>query len=801
MQVTHINESDSFVAIGGEKAAKFQVAASAAAFKIMSDTLYRDKERATVREVICNAVDANIEAGLPDEPVDVTLTEDEMIVADSGNGIPHEKIVEIYCTLFGSQKAKDKRVTGGFGLGCKAPFSITDHFTVESNHAGTKSLYAMVASDPEEDDCPSAKRMMKVPTDARGLKVSIPLAPGMHSKIERCIKEIVREGGMNVRLNGATLEAPDFTGLKEVGYGVFGSIANQSSNRLRLLYANVIYPIDSNPSLHLRMERIKELVGRGSAPIVFYAQPSTIGVTPSRESLSYDEITVEVIGKLLDNAIREIEAAMPGKRDIALGELMDKLTRDTLHLHRDKRNLVWTSGQDFVGPDAIAMDRARFWVREGQYSRRDFVLKAVQRFSDSRRSLKNLLPQCNSYSYSVRGGDALTNDLIAERYFRLRKRIVRVAGPLAGLLLTRDHSSARLKGIKSPDAYPFYHHRLFEPRITLAPTQKLISDNMNDGFAISTARLPPAEIDALKARAAHYKVKVDEVAAPPKVKREKKEAPRFYGPETPEFPLLFGISGHTPRRFIPADGPCHDVRTLNRSQKFFTPDAVFTARGTTNDSQPALVIHDTMHEALRANLARKLIGRVAVATKRERFEWYEAQGVRRIEEIILEKLRARTKRPKPYEAFYARMAVRALDGSDDGRRTGFSSKMMRTSRRIAHAAVREPYKQSADRDQAYELWMLARLVFHQRHVRGQHMDADEQALIQRYYEEYRELAMPLEARTFGSERWWLRTDHLELLANLNVNPSGLAGDQLDDFIHLTEELAKRHAARSKETSR
>lgn len=802
MQVTHINESDTFVAIGGEKAARFQVAASAAAFKIMSDTLYRDKERATVREVVCNAVDANIEAGLPDEPVDVTLTDDELIVADSGNGIPHDKIVEIYCTLFGSQKAKDKRVTGGFGLGCKAPFSITDHFTVESNNAGVKSLYAIVASDPEEDDCPSAKRMMKVPTEHRGLKVSIPLAPGMSARIRACVKAIVREGGMKVRLNDELIDAPDFTELKEIGYGVFGSINNAyGSERVRLLYANVVYPIDANSTLYAPINKLTELCGGNGnrSPIILYAQPSTVGVTPSRESLSYDEITIEVIAGLLKKAITEIEEAMPGKRDIAMGELMDKLTRDTLHLHTQKRSIIAFGGSDFVGPDAIALHGARLWVRAGGYNRRQFILKAVQRFSDNRRPLKNLLRSRQHYHHSR--SDALTNDLLAEAYFRLRKRVIRVAGPLAGSLMTRDHGSARLKNMRSPEAFAFYHQRQFSPCIFLAPTQKVLLDNVNHGFAISTARLPPAEIEALKKRAGKAKITVQELAAPVKVKKVKVVEPIFFGPETPEMPLLFGVSSHNTRSYVPVSGPSHEIKTLRRSETFFTPAAIFTAKGTVNQGEPALVIRDIIQADLRTTLARQVIGKIAVVTKRERFEWFETQGVRRIEELILERLRKRTKRPKPYETFYAQMAVQALSDASYRSNADFAAKMMRVSRRIAHAAVREPYKPSEDRDQAYALWILAKLVFHERHVAGQHMDPAEQEVMQGLYAEYRELAMPFEARSFTAERWWKRIEHLDLLAALNTNPAGLQGTKLDDFIHVTEELAKRHAARIKESAK
>ncbi|MCP1539982.1 ATP-binding protein [Methylorubrum extorquens] len=762
----------------------------------MSDTLYRDKERATAREVICNAIDANIEAGLPDEPVDVTLTEDEMLVADSGNGIPHDKIDDIYLTVFGSQKAKDKRVTGGFGLGCKAPFSITDHFTVTSCHAGTKSFYAMVASDPEEDDCPSAKRMMKMPTDERGLRVSIPLAPGMRSKMERCIKEIAREGGMKVRLNGTLIEAPDFTQLKEVGFGVFGSIVNPSHNRLRLLYANVVYPIDTNPTLYPAIQKLTELCGgsKSHAPIIVYAQPSTVGVTPSRESLSYDDETVAVILKLLNGAIDQIRAALSGKRDIALGELMDTLTRDTLHLHEATRWRVGSTEEDFVGPEAIALSMARRSIREGTYSRREFVLKAAKRFPENRRSLLWCLTGDPRNHYGR--GSSLTCDLQAERYHRLRKRVLRVAGPLAGLLLTREHSTSKLKSMKTPDAFMNYAKRTWSARIALGPTQKVIADDLTNGFALSTAKIDPAEIAALKKRAERYKIEILEFQAPPKVKREPRvKVPEQFGPPTPEFPLRFSLGGGSERQT--ATYPRCDVLRVHRSDKFYTPVAIYTAKGTTVDYQPAYVSYAQIHPWLGTRLVGQLIGRCAIVTKRDSLDWHLGQGTKRIEEIVLERLKARTKRPKPYESFYAKMALRAVSHSS-GRLNDFACKSLRAGRRIAHAAVREPYKASADRDEAYNLWLLAQLIFYSRYVSTQHIDETEAELMKRLYEEYRELAMPFEARTGGEVEWWLRTDHLELLSSLNVNPDGLHGSHLDDFIHITEELAKRHAARIKE---
>ena len=74
MQVSQVIEQEEFAVIGGGEARAFQIGNSAQAFKILSDSLYSNKQRAVVREVLCNAVDAHIEAGIPERPSRSTST-------------------------------------------------------------------------------------------------------------------------------------------------------------------------------------------------------------------------------------------------------------------------------------------------------------------------------------------------------------------------------------------------------------------------------------------------------------------------------------------------------------------------------------------------------------------------------------------------------------------------------------------------------------------------------------------------------------------------------------------------------
>lgn len=128
MRVTHSEDFVTHAVVGAMETKECQIAQTAEFFRVMSSSLYSDKPLAVARETLCNAWDAHIEAGCTDTPIKVTLTEDKLIIQDFGNGIPDDMIIPIYGTWGGSTKTDNDGVTGGFGLGCKAPFSIVDHF-------------------------------------------------------------------------------------------------------------------------------------------------------------------------------------------------------------------------------------------------------------------------------------------------------------------------------------------------------------------------------------------------------------------------------------------------------------------------------------------------------------------------------------------------------------------------------------------------------------------------------------------------------------------------------------------------
>jgi sensor histidine kinase regulating citrate/malate metabolism len=113
----------------------FTIAANASMFRILSDGLYSNKIKAVIREVSCNAYDANVDAGNGDVPIVVHLPNDLepfFSIKDSGPGLNPEQMVDIYTQYGNSTKTDNNNAIGCLGLGSKSPFSYIDSFTVIS---------------------------------------------------------------------------------------------------------------------------------------------------------------------------------------------------------------------------------------------------------------------------------------------------------------------------------------------------------------------------------------------------------------------------------------------------------------------------------------------------------------------------------------------------------------------------------------------------------------------------------------------------------------------------------------------
>lgn len=154
-----------------------QIAATPQMFKILSDSLYTQKELAVVRELLANAIDAHVVAGTTDTPINVhlpTLLEPWFQIDDYGTGLSPDAVFNIFQNYGFSDKTDSNDVIGGFGLGSKSPYALTDQYTVISRWNGTAYTFSAFLT---ESGAPGTQLVKQAPTtEPNGLSVMVPVS-------------------------------------------------------------------------------------------------------------------------------------------------------------------------------------------------------------------------------------------------------------------------------------------------------------------------------------------------------------------------------------------------------------------------------------------------------------------------------------------------------------------------------------------------------------------------------------------------------------------------------------------------
>lgn len=347
MQVSQVSDHVTHAVIGGHQAIDMGISDSPEFFSILSSTLYTDQKLAVVRETICNAWDAHIEAGKQDVPIEITLTSDMLIIRDYGLGIHHADIGPIYGVYGNSTKKNDGKQTGGFGLGCKSPFAYVDNFQVTSMNAGTKTIYSINKSSAEVNGKPAITPVAAVPTDETGLEVMIEIKQEHYDQFLQRICKVVFFGDIKANLNGEPLETVEL-GTNEHDFKLMLNPQHDMENdQIYIRYGNVIYPIPSTVST----DQVERLWAKANSyryssnryrkiALIIQAAPHSISVTPSRESLSMQEKTKATLDKLLDTFLINAQKNFATNSQIFVRQNI----KDVLKGDDPDRALQWPSG-------------------------------------------------------------------------------------------------------------------------------------------------------------------------------------------------------------------------------------------------------------------------------------------------------------------------------------------------------------------------------------------------------------------------------------------------------------------------
>lgn len=286
---------------------EFTIRSSSKAFAVLSSGLYKNKIRAIIRELACNAVDSHRAAGNAHLPFEIhapSALEPWFSIRDYGVGLSDTEVAHVYTVYFSSTKTDSNDYIGALGLGCKSPFSYTDNFTITAVKSGVKRIYGAFIN---EKGVPSVTLMYEADTDEHpGVEIKLNVSKtDDYCSFAREMREVLRwfkDPYQLLNYNAGT--------YGEIGPRVMEErdlIPGVHLSGMRVSYAvmgNIAYPLDNVPNSSLLGVNARLL----ECGLVIEFNIGELDFVASREELSFIPLTYAAIRNRLDALGAQLEA-------------------------------------------------------------------------------------------------------------------------------------------------------------------------------------------------------------------------------------------------------------------------------------------------------------------------------------------------------------------------------------------------------------------------------------------------------------------------------------------------------------
>lgn len=294
---------------GLQETKTFNIRTTPHAFKMLSSGLYTDKVGAVLREIACNAMDAHVDIGTPDRPIEVKLPnaiDTQFFIRDWGKGLSHDDVMHLYTSYFASTKQTSNDFTGAFGLGSKSPFSYTDSFTITSVFEGTKRIYSAHLDDTGS---PTISLMGESVNDDKdwehGVCIGFPVKPEDFIEFKTKAHDIYKWFRVTPIIRGGEPVAPvSFAYTSKDGRLSLLPVNIRNTSKVSLVMGNVMYPImysEMSPHLADVGRRLFSING-----IVIRVNIGDVQVAASREGLQYDKDTVAFLVTYIESVMTDL---------------------------------------------------------------------------------------------------------------------------------------------------------------------------------------------------------------------------------------------------------------------------------------------------------------------------------------------------------------------------------------------------------------------------------------------------------------------------------------------------------------
>jgi hypothetical protein len=288
--------------------------------EILRGKMYSNPISTICQEIMSNALDAHREIGKDLVPIVVKIPnklEPDFYIKDFGPSISPERMSDVYIKYGASTKRDDNTQKGGYGLGCKSPFSYTDSFSVicvtQEIMAGVMAVNAVrmkrqyVAHiDPTglgEMTCVSEEPT----TEETGTTVIITPKEGDYNLFSEQVMRAAVFWPVRPKILGARdwkwpeIEVAYKGNRWEIHKGSVG-VSCVTSTPFAIL-DGIPYPIKGE---HLFKTRSAEYSNFKSVALRLHFQTGEIPITANREEIDYQERTIQLLEERINAAFVEL---------------------------------------------------------------------------------------------------------------------------------------------------------------------------------------------------------------------------------------------------------------------------------------------------------------------------------------------------------------------------------------------------------------------------------------------------------------------------------------------------------------
>jgi len=269
---------------------------------------YSDPMMATMREYVCNAIDAS-----PDgEKILVTLPtrlDQNFYVRDFGDGLSEEEMFDLFTSYGESTKRGSNEKIGAFGIGKVSALSYVDSFMIVSYYNGVKTTYTMRIND--EDDTNLVKLFSEATNESSGLMIQVPIPQDDISFFVDKFSHFFYFLKDKIDISNGNFAEFVFQDKNEVYSLVKDSYISYPAYGMRILNSShiemggILYPVNDDD--------IDEYPAFFINGMIYHAEMGEFKIHHSRETLEYNDKTKANLKKASDKIIEKMSESFSDK--------------------------------------------------------------------------------------------------------------------------------------------------------------------------------------------------------------------------------------------------------------------------------------------------------------------------------------------------------------------------------------------------------------------------------------------------------------------------------------------------------